>query len=341
MPKDHETDRLATSADIDPVVASTIDCVVIGRNEGDRLVRCLASLQGKFRRIVYVDSGSTDGSLEAAESSGAETVALDATRPFAASRARNAGLKALACRPPEFVQLIDGDCVLRDGWVEEALGFMNETPAAAVVCGRRRELSLRTSVFNRLCDREWNTPVGRAKACGGDAVVRFDALKDIGGFREDLIAGEEPELCLRLRREGWEIWRIDAEMTWHDAAITRLPQWWSRTKRAGYAFAEGAAMYGRPPERHWKAETRRAVVWGLVLPSICVLASLASFAGLLLWLAYPLQVSRLAWREGIGRREAWEYAFFTVLGRVPEAIGVMSYHLRRLGARRSDLIEYK
>ena len=42
----------------------SVDAVVIGRNEGARLIACLDSLQGQVRRVVYVDSGSTDGRIK-------------------------------------------------------------------------------------------------------------------------------------------------------------------------------------------------------------------------------------------------------------------------------------
>jgi len=51
-------------------MSGAIDAVVIGRNEGERLVACLASLGGEIRRAVYVDSGSTDGSVAAARAAG-------------------------------------------------------------------------------------------------------------------------------------------------------------------------------------------------------------------------------------------------------------------------------
>ena len=57
--------------------AMTLAAVVIGRNEGDRLVRCLTSLKGQAAPVVYVDSGSTDGSVERARDMGAEVVSLD------------------------------------------------------------------------------------------------------------------------------------------------------------------------------------------------------------------------------------------------------------------------
>jgi GT2 family glycosyltransferase len=310
--------------------------VIIGRNEGARLAACLASFPASVRPLVYVDSGSTDGSVAAARAAGAEVVALDMSLPFTAARARNAGFARLCdLAAPDFVQFVDGDCQLQPGWLEAAEAFLLARPAVAVVCGRRREIHPEVSIWNRLCDAEWDTPVGRAKACGGDALMRVAAVAAVGGYDPGLIAGEEPELCVRLRRAGWEVWRIDHEMTLHDAAMTRIGQWWKRTRRGGHAFAEGAAMHGAPPERHWVAETRRAVLWGAVLPLLTLLGlAVTPWAGLLL-LAWPLQILRLS------RKIGWERAAYLVLGKFPEAQGVLEYHLNRLRKRRAGLIEYK
>lgn len=315
--------------------AIVIDAVVIGRNEGARLLACLQSLTGRVRRLVYVDSGSTDGSVKAARTLGAEVVALDMSQPFTAARARNAGLASLAADPPEFVQLLDGDCQLQPDWLAQALAAFAAHPAAVVVCGRRRERFPEASVWNRLADREWNTPVGPARACGGDALMRFADLRAVGGYRDDLIAGEEPELCLRLIRRGGQVWRIDAEMTLHDAALTRMAQWWRRSRRAGHAFAEGSALHGAGPERHWRAETRRALLWGAALPLIILAAGLLHPAGFLLSLIYPVQVLRLSRHEGL------TWAFWMTLAKFAEAQGALGYWLDRLRGRRRGLIEYK
>ncbi len=316
-----------------------VDAVVIGRNEGARLLASLASLQGQVRRIVYVDSGSTDGSAQAAAEAGAEVVALDMEQPFTAARARNAGLARLT--GDGWVQVIDGDCSLDPGWIGTATAFAADHPQAVVICGRRRERFPQGSVYNRLCDREWNTPIGRANACGGDALMRLSALRDVGGYDAELIAGEEPDLCLRLARKGGEIWRIDAEMTLHDAAMTRFAQWWRRSRRAGHAFAEGAARHGAGPERHWVSETRRALFWGLGLPLAAVLAGMIHPAGLALLLAWLAQVLRLGLRWRAEGRPGWEAALFTVLGKIPEALGVVGYWFNRIRRRRARLIEYK
>jgi GT2 family glycosyltransferase len=315
--------------------AVTLAAVVIGRNEGARLAACLASLEGQVDRVVYVDSGSTDGSVALARGTGAEVVALDLTQPFTAARARNAGLAALGA-DVRMIQFLDGDCTLQPGWVETARHFLQEHAKVAVVCGRRRERAPQASVYNALIDAEWDTPPGPAKACGGDALMRANAVRAAGGYRDSLIAGEEPELCLRLRQAGWQVWRLDAEMTAHDADMHRFGQWWQRSKRAGHAFAEGAALHGRTPERHWVRETRRAVLWGLVLPMLIVLCGVfVGPAALLLTLIYPAQMLRLGLRGG------WAYGVLTVLGKFAEAAGVLDFALRRWRRGPARLIEYK
>lgn len=317
-----------------------IDAIAIGRNEGERLIRCLDSLVAAgLRRVVYVDSGSTDGSIAAAESRNAQVVRLDVSRPFTAARARNAGVAALPQGEdaPDFIQFVDGDCTLDPGWLPRAQDFLQDNPGVAVVCGRRREIAPEASVYNRLIDREWDTPIGQARSCGGDALMRAGAFAAVGGFNPDLIAGEEPELCVRLRAAGWQIWRLDAEMTRHDAAIHRLGQWWRRTRRAGFAYAAGAALHGAPPERHNVAQARRALVWGFGLPLAALLgAVLIHPLCLALLLAFPLQILRLWRRDG-----NLTHAAFLTLGKIPEALGILEYWTKRLAGWRSRLIEYK
>lgn len=315
-----------------------IDAVAIGRNEGQRLVRCLDSLLAAgFRQIVYVDSGSSDGSVEEARARGIRVVQLDLTTPFTAARARNAGVAALPGDHADHIQFIDGDCVLDPGWLLRAARFLAENPQAAVACGRLREIAPEASLYNRLIDNEWNTPIGQTKACGGIALMRTSAFLAASGFNPTLIAGEEPELCLRLRQCGWQIWRLDAEMALHDAAMHRFGQWWRRARRAGYSYALGAALHGKTFERHNVIETRRALAWGLGIPFTAILGALLIHPLLLaLILAWPLQVARLWRRDG-----NLAQAGFLTLSKLPEALGVIEYRLRRLTGRKENLIEYK
>lgn len=314
---------------------TSIAAVVIGRNEGERLITCFKALKGQVESVIYVDSGSTDGSVAVAKEVGALVVELDMNRPFTAARARNAGLAEVA-EGMEFVQFLDGDCEIRDGWLERAGQFLHKNPQVAVVCGRRRERFPKASVYNQLIDDEWDTPIGQTKACGGDAMMRVSAIRAVGGYTDTLIAGEEPELCVRLRGAGWQIWRLDAEMTWHDADLRRFGQWWRRSQRAGFAFAEGAFLHGAPPERHWVAETRRAAFWGGLLPTGILLGAVVfSPWFILLFLIYPAQVIRLS------RRKGFVWSLFNTLSKFPEAQGAGKFMVGRMVGRRSGIIEYK
>jgi GT2 family glycosyltransferase len=319
-------------------VQPLIDAVAIGRNEGQRLVHCLDSLLAAgFRQIVYVDSGSTDNSIAEAEARGVMVVRLDLSTPFTAARARNAGVAALQGEQADYIQFIDGDCILELGWLPEAARFLKEAPKAAVACGRLREIAPEASLYNRLIDHEWNTPIGQTKACGGIALIRSEAFHAVGGFNPTLIAGEEPELCLRLRHVGWEIWRLDAEMARHDAAMHRFGQWWRRARRAGYSYALGAALHGQKPERHNVAQTSRALIWGLGIPITAILGAILVHPLMLaLLLAWPLQVVRL-WRRN---RDLTRAAFMT-LGKFPEALGAVEFLSKRIARRKEKLIEYK
>ncbi|MBU3077190.1 glycosyltransferase [Sphingomonas quercus] len=320
--------------------------VVIGRNEGARLIRCLASID-MAAETVYVDSGSTDGSVEAARARGLQVVALDMTRPFTAARARNAGRAALS-PGVRIVQFVDGDCAIQPGWLAAAQAALAEDPGLAAVFGRRREIAPEATRYNWLCDVEWAVPPGPARYFGGDVMLRAGALDAAGGYPDEMIAGEEPDLAHRLRAQSWRIACLPREMTLHDAAITRFGQWWRRTVRSGHAYAELADRHGGDYRRRCLG----VAFWGAVVP-VAGLAALA--AGLIAgpgWLPalggaillLPLvQLLRLFRREARRRPldEAMTLATFLMLAKPAQFVGMARYWRGRVGGRRSALIEYK
>jgi GT2 family glycosyltransferase len=317
--------------------------IAIGRNEGERLRRCLQSLSAATA-IVYVDSGSTDGSVQLALDHGADVVDLDTTIPFTAARARNAGFRRIQEIAPNllYVQFIDGDCELLGNWAEQALSFLEMHADIGVACGRLHERHPEHSIYNWLCEQEWGRPVGEVRACGGIALMRVKAVEAVGGFREDLIAGEEPELCVRLRAGGWRIWRLDSDMGLHDAAMSRFAQWWQRNMRSGYSFANGAYLHGALPERYFVWESLRAWFWGICLPLTLLLAVLLfGFRGWLLLLIYPLHVAQKVVRGRGPLADRVLLAVFNVLGHFPESWGQIKFLRDCLSGRQARLIEYK
>jgi len=321
-----------------------VGVVVIGRNEGERLKKCLESAGGCAAPVVYVDSGSTDGSVALARSKRTEVVELDGEIPFTAARARNEGFQRLRELVPNlaYVQFVDGDCEVMAGWLEKAAAFLDGHHDVALVCGRLRERYPDRSIYNMLCDVEWDAPVGEIRTCGGIALMRADAFEKLSGYRTDAIAGEEPELCVRLRAAGWRIWRLGEEMALHDAAMTRFGQWWMRTLRGGYAFAQNADLHGAPPAMFGVRESLSAWFWGFGIPlGVFGLALWWSEWAIGLLLIYPLQIVRLAMRGKRSARENWWSAVFLVIGKFPEMLGQLRFLTHRYLGGKSRLIEYK
>ncbi len=323
------------------VAMETTGFVVIGRNEGSRLEQCLRSVFAVCDRVVYADSASTDGSVQLAKRLGAVVVALPQDGKLTAARGRNAGYAELKKRFPDCraAQFLDGDCILQPGWVERALAFMRANLKVAVVCGRRFEAHPHASIYNALCDEEWNTPVGPADECGGDALVRCEAFEQVGGYCSDLLAGEEPEMSARMRAAGWQIWRIDAPMTEHDARILTLRQWWRRTQRGGFGYAQVGQATKSLPRPLYGRQLRSAFLWAVALPLVIIVLAVIAKQPLILLampVGYGLQLARIAARSC--GPAAWTGACLILLAKFPEAIGAARYFLTS-GAR--HMPEYK
>ncbi len=317
--------------------------VAIGRNEGERLVGCLASLVGEVERLVYVDSGSTDGSVDRARAMGVHVVELDTATPFTAARGRNAGFAAVeALGGADFVQFVDGDCRIVAGFVARAAAALEAHSDWAIVTGWREEVHRSASVYNEMCDVEWHRPAGEIHACGGDMMVRADVFRDVGGFDPTIIASEDEEFVLRVRAAGHRAWRLPERMTVHDAAMLRFGQWWRRNLRSGHGFAE----VGRLHPDHFVAERRRVWFYGLALP---VLVLTAFFVTLEVEILLIFGVFGLSWlrtarglmRNGQPTGEALRHGAFYTIAKVPQLLGMLTYHLRRLRGATSTIIEYK
>ncbi|WP_108810032.1 glycosyltransferase [Sphingorhabdus sp. Alg231-15] len=325
-----------------------VGVVAIGRNEGERLIRCLESLTPYGLPIVYVDSASTDGSPAAAASRGATVLDLDLTKPFTAARARNEGFARLQAIAPDmdYVQFIDGDCEVEAGWIEASIIFLDQHPDAAVVCGRRRERFPEASFYNKLCDREWNTSVGESEACGGDALMRVSAFVAVDGYDDGLIAGEEPELCSRLREKNFRIWRINEPMTIHDAAMLHFRQWWLRAVRSGFGYAQVYWTTNKARTKTigplYRREVIRALFWAVLLPAMLVIGALFSpYILLFLPLLYAGQIARMAIRTGGDELFSWKLAVLNMVGKFGETLGISRFIARILKGQQGGTIFYK
>ncbi len=322
-----------------------ISVVVIGRNEGDRLVRCLESLRAAEYdpdrlELIYVDTNSTDASCANAERFAARVIRINPERPCAAA-ARNAGFRAAT---HDLVHFFDGDTIVHPAWFRTAVPVLAD-PAVACVFGQRTEIAPRATIYNFWTHHDWYVPPGPAHHCAGDALFRREVLERTNGFDETLIAGEEPDLCYRIRRGlGMIILALDAPMTRHDMNMTRFAQYWRRCTRTGHAYAEVGARY---PDIHWNRERWRD-------PLHILLAAAALLGTFLSWSPWPIVawmalLSVLITRNALRLRRrvgslpsAWLYAVHHYLAKLPITLGEFDYWRRRLFKRTpKPLIEYR
>ena len=342
-----------------------VGVVVIGRNEGERLKRCLASILAQHQGpVVYVDSGSSDGSVEHARSVGVEVVDLDMTQPFTMARGRNAGLNYLIEHYPacEFVQFVDGDCEVAAGWIDQGIRFLKANDRYALVCGNICERRPEASLYNNLMNMELQGPAGDIEACGGIALYRVGVFPNIGMFNEMMIAGEEGDLCLRLRQSGSKLMKLDIPMANHDADMRRFVQWWCRSVRCGHAYAHGFDLHRQAPEQHKEHYKKRqvfsSIAYGfcfpvllLLLVSVLLTQPLSQFPLIFVFTAILFVLSlyiRLIEKcvksrlvLGNSQSQAWLYGAFIALGKLPEAQGVAKYYINKMRGVTAKIIEYR
>lgn len=327
--------------------------VIIGRNEGERFCACLASLPAGIS-AVYVDSGSTDDSVENAQKAGVDVVHLPAGSGFTAARARNMGWRALLAKFPdlEFIQFMDGDCSLDPDWLGHAVAEISGDRELAIVFGRRRERYPDRSIYNAQCDREWDVPLGDVRACGGDALIRVAALLQVKGYNDLLIAGEEPDMCLRMRKHNWKIRRILPEMTMHDAAIHSFGAWWKRAKRAGHAYAEHVYIHRGSADPDWIRALASIMFWGVLLPGLFILGlglglflhPYWAFLSLAVGSVFTLQFFRLTRQgkvQGLTPQTARLEATLLLVGKLAQSTGTHLFLMKSITKSRSTIMEYK
>lgn len=340
------TDALSAAA---TAVLATMAIVVIGRNEGERLMACLTSLSSLGVVVVYVDSGSSDGSAHQAKPMCTQVHELDPARPFSAGRARNEGFAAVMHRQPQtqFVQFIDGDCTLLPGWINSAAQAMQADPTRAVVIGPLQERNPDASVYNRLCSLEWKSPPGDLQNfgnLGGIMLVRAAVFSALKGFNESVIAGEDSEFGVRVGAAGSKITKIATAMATHDADIHRFGQWWTRAVRSGHAIGQRFNLNGSGAAQDCAKERRSVIAWGMGLPAVILLLAWPTRGlSLLLCVGYWVlaqRVARYRLAQGDSAADAWLYARFTTLGKIAEGIGLLKFQFNKLFDR-YKIIEYK
>jgi glycosyltransferase involved in cell wall biosynthesis len=327
-----------------------LSVVVIGKDEGERLKRCLASVRQMTEpagglELIYVDSRSIDGSIQLAEQAGARVTILDAKRPTAGA-ARNAGWHM--ARAP-FILFLDGDCAVDPSFAVRALPEFNDARTAAVF-GRVTERHRETLLYDRMMEFDrFNPSPGPAPYCAGISIMRRSVLEAVDGFDPDLIACEEPDLCRRISKLDLLILRIDIPMAEHDLGMQQLSQYCRRAFRMGYGVAEVSSRY--PKSQTWDGRaagvnsTWGAMLFVLLLLSATGIAYWHSWAPAIFTIglstAVALAIARKNRRKTNTRATCLLFGFFWVLKQLPSLFGGMAFRIDKLRGRKRGWITCK
>ncbi len=309
---------------------SDIDCVIIGRNVEKTLKSCIESVEasqytrGKVK-IIYVDGGSSDASVLIARAvPDVEVIEIGDVQPTP-GLGRNLGFRAGSA---PFIQFIDADTTLSPDWLQVGTKHMAEGVGA--VFGQRKEAKRDATRYNMIADIEWTPLTG--DAFGGDVLIRRSVIEERGGYDEDMVAGEDPELAQRIVKAGHKIIHVAAPMTEHDIDMHRWDQWWRRAYRTGYGFASVQKRHPGACHEEMQRILRRGGVSVLAIIVGVILAAFSSW-WLLLWLGAALlilwprifKIEQFQKARGIPLDEAALYAWHCSLVVVPQFFGVMRY----------------
>ncbi|WP_288356586.1 glycosyltransferase family A protein [uncultured Cycloclasticus sp.] len=317
-----------------------VGVVIIGRNEGERLILCLESVLNAGVPCVYVDSQSKDNSVAEAESRKVTTVVLDDSSPINASRARNTGFDLLVANNSdlEFVHFIDADCELDENWLGHAVSKLKSSKEVAIICGRLHEKYKFKNIYTRLCDIDWYIRPGNIRACGGIFTVKRTVFSKMNGFDETLIAGADPELCYRVCGANYKIFCLPFDMGTHDCNMENFSEYWKRSVKTGYAYISRMSL-----GESYKP-VLSACIWGAIIPLVVFFLSLFNVQFLWLLLIYLVQCVRVFLKfknQPFPVYSKCVYSVFCMIGKFSETIGVLRFKYNSIMSVDQGIIEYK
>lgn len=323
-----------------------VSIVIIGRNEGDRLIQCIESVKNldypsNKKEIIYVDSRSSDRSVENAEALGVEKVYIIEQEKTCAAIGRNLGLKHAE---GELVLFLDGDTQISKDFLNRAIPHF-ENDEVAVVFGKRTEI-YPESIFIRLCGSDWSqrTP-GYTDTAAGDVLMKAKVIREIGGYME-IIAGEDPEMSNRVINAGHKILFLDIDMVKHDLAMHSFSQYWKHSIRSGFAYAVVADLTKERSTPLWVDERKKIELLGALYITAPLLGIICSF---ILGTVTPFLIFTLMGvmilgrsfiknrKKGLGTGFNMIYTIHSHLLKIPLFIGLLTYMFNK----NKSLIEYK
>jgi len=215
--------------------------VILNWNGKEYLPDCLGSLQRqnyKNHRVLVVDNGSEDGSVELLKNGFSWVELIENRRNLGFSGGSNAGIFYALNKGANYIALLNNDTETHPDWLGELVKTA-EMDTQIGVCGskilfsdHRHLINSTGHAVNRLgfvwdegiWERDGRTH-NQAKeiigACGAALFLRAEVLKEAGVFDEKYFAYyEDADLCLRIRKLGYRVVYVPTAIVYHKFSVT-------------------------------------------------------------------------------------------------------------------------
>jgi len=254
-------DPLKTGA-LTQELSPEVSIVIVTYHSADVIGSCLDSIESAgsvSREVFVVDNASGDGTAELVRTKypSVQLIANDSNRGFSAANNQAIPL----CRG-RYLFFLNPDAELAGGCLETAVRYMDENPRIGLAGTKvvnpdgsmQETISLRYPGQKHAADELKGLKGSIACVLGASMVARADLIRAIGGFDEDyFLYGEDQELCLRIRQQGFEIGYIGEAVVrhigGHSERASASADRWRRKTLAEYLF------YGK----HYRPETIRRI----------------------------------------------------------------------------------
>jgi glycosyltransferase involved in cell wall biosynthesis len=261
-----------------------LSIVLIGKNQAWNMARLVESIltqtsQVGSREIIFVDSASTDETLQIAAQYPIHVLRLRPSQTLTPAAGRYVGYRYSS---GSMVLFVDGDMELYPGWLEHALQALRRRPDVGAVTGEIIDLPKDASTPST---RRPEVSIGACAArsvpfAAGVAIYRRAALERAGPFNPYLQSDEEPDLCVRIRHQGFQIVRLDHPVVYHYSdAMVHMSTLVGRWRRKLYLGSGQCLRYhwGRPTFGTYYQERGYGVMplAGILLGFVSLMISLA------------------------------------------------------------------
>jgi len=309
-----------------------ISVVIIGLNISEKVVNCIKSVkESKYPNleIIYVDGGSSDGSVEKVKKLGYVKVIESNHENQTGGRQRNIGWRS---SKSDLIQFLDGDVLMDPNWINHAFKKINDRFIA--VCGYRKERYPNKNWYNLINDIDWEKNIGETHHFGAEVLIKKSVLDDVGGYDDELISGQNGDISFRIKEKGYHILRIDKIMSYHNIKKNNFRKYFWRNFRHGYGHIQVAIRHYKKNGRRLLNNYIKIVIKGILNPVLILLfIFFKNFYFLIFIFLINLNTMAtffLSKRKGFNNKQSLIYVAHQLFFIYPFTLGIFRFFIGKL-----------